>query len=208
LDNTSNNTTAGAATIPFNTNVTGQIEASNDVDHYKFVITTGGSITLTLTTLPANYHLRLVNSAGTVLVTSSKSGTTNESITYTAAAGTYYARVYGATSSTFNATSCYTLRVNLGTATRNETVTSVNQDGSGVVVAYPNPFKNKLNITLTGYNGSTEVGIYSISGLLLKSARTGDGVLQMDLTDLPKGLYLMKVMNSEKQTVISKIVKQ
>jgi len=208
LDNTTNNTTSGAATIPFNTNVTGQIESSNDVDHYRFVITTGGTITLSLTTLPANYNLRLVNSAGTVLVTSANSGTTNETINYTAAAGTYFARVYATNTSTFNSTSCYTVRVQLGTAARDEIITSMVADGSGVVVAYPNPFKNKLNITLNGYKGSTEVGIYTISGLLLKSARTSEGVLQMDLTDLPKGLYLMKVMNREKQTVISKIIKQ
>jgi hypothetical protein len=98
--------------------------------------------------------------------------------------------------------------VQLGTATRNEIITTANADGSGVVVAYPNPFKNKLNINLTGYNGSTEVGIYSISGLMLKSTRTNESILEMDLTDLPAGLYLMKVMNREKQTVISKIIKQ
>lgn len=208
LDNTSNNNTSGAATIPFNTNVTGQIESSNDVDHYRFTITTGGTITLSLTTLPANYNLRLVNSAGTVLVTSANSGTTNETINYTAAAGTYFARVYATNSSTFNATSCYTVRVQLGTATRNDVITSSGTDGADVVVAYPNPFKDNLNITLNGYNGSTEVGIYSISGLMLKSAKTSNAILQMDLADLPKGIYLMKVINREKQTVISKIIKQ
>ena len=63
-DVSTNGTTAGAATIPFNTNVTGLISPSGDIDNYKFVITTGGTITLTLTTLPANYDLKLLSSTG------------------------------------------------------------------------------------------------------------------------------------------------
>jgi hypothetical protein len=64
-DVSTNGTTAGAATIPFNTNITGLISPSGDVDNYKFVITTGGTITITLTTLPGDYDIKLLNSAGT-----------------------------------------------------------------------------------------------------------------------------------------------
>jgi hypothetical protein len=119
LDNAANNTSAGAAVIPFNTNVTGLINVGSDVDLYRFTITTGGTITMTLTTLPANYHLRLISANGTTVVaTSSNAGTTNETISRTVTAGVYFARVYPGNTSTFNATRCYTLRVALGTALR------------------------------------------------------------------------------------------
>jgi hypothetical protein len=115
-DVSTNGTTAGAATIPFNTDIMGTINVGSDIDLYKFVITTGGTITMTLSTLPANYQLRILNSAGSTLQTSSNTGTTNETISRTVTAGTYYARVYPVNTSTFNATSCYTLRVQLGTS--------------------------------------------------------------------------------------------
>src|SRR5437868_214515 len=92
-DVSTNGTTSGAATIPFNTNITGLISPTGDVDNYKFVITTGGTITLTLSTLPGDYDLKLLNSAGTQVGISQNGGTTSETINYTAAAGTYYAQV-------------------------------------------------------------------------------------------------------------------
>lgn len=94
-DVSANGTTSGAASIPFNTDITGLISPSADVDNYKFVITNAGTLTVTLKTLPADYDLKLLNSAGTQVAISQKSGTTAESISYTAAAGTYYAQVYG-----------------------------------------------------------------------------------------------------------------
>lgn len=206
LDNTNNNTTSGAATIPFNTNVTGQIESSNDVDHYRFVITTAGTITLSLTTLPLNYNLRLVNSAGTVLATSAKNGTNNETISYTAAAGTYFVRVYAASSSIFSASSCYTVRVQLGTATRNMPSTDVETAGSASL--YPNPAQKTVNVNLNGYTGATTINIYSATGLLLKSQKATDaGNVEVDISGIPQGMYIIKVMNSSQKTFVSKLIK-
>ncbi len=206
LDNTTNNASSGAASIPFNTNVTGQIEASGDVDHYRFVITTGGTITLSLTTLPVNYNLRLVNNAGSILATSANTGTTNETINYTVTAGTYFARVYSSSSSIFNASSCYTLRVQLGTATRQEN-TITNNTKSGGAMVYPNPVKTLLNINLSEYEGSTQIQIFNMSGLLIQSKTTGRLNEAVDVNDIPSGIYLLKISNSKKETVISKFVK-
>ena len=91
-DISTNGTRGGAATIPFNTDIKGLVNPSNDNDYYKFVITTGGTITMTLTTLPANYHLRLLNSSGSTLQTSSNSGTTNETINRTVTCLLYTSR--------------------------------------------------------------------------------------------------------------------
>lgn len=72
LDVSTNGTSSGAATIPFNTDVYGLINPASDNDFYKFVITTGGSATITLSDLPANYDIYLYSSNGTTLLASSK----------------------------------------------------------------------------------------------------------------------------------------
>jgi len=64
-DVTSNNVIGGAAAIPFNTDVTGLINVVGDRDYFKFVITSAGSATITLTNLITNYDIYLYNSTGT-----------------------------------------------------------------------------------------------------------------------------------------------
>ncbi len=145
-DNASNGTTAGAATIPFNTNITGLISPSADIDNYKFVITTGGTITVSLTTLPGDYDLKLLNSAGTQVGISQNGSTTSESIGYTATAGTYYAQVFGYNGAN-SATTCYTLKVQLGTASRNGSEAAKET----MVSIYPNPVSTELIVNLGSY---------------------------------------------------------
>ena len=78
----------------------------------------------------------MLNSTGTHIGISQNGSTTSETISYTAAAGTYYAQVYGYNGAN-NATTCYTLKVQLGTATKPENV-----QADGMVKVYPNPVTN------------------------------------------------------------------
>jgi hypothetical protein len=206
-DTSTNNTTAGAATIPFNTNILGRIDVSNDVDHYRFTITTGGSITLTLTTLPANYNLRLVNSAGTILATSQKSNTTNESITYTVTPGTYFARVYASSSTIFNASSCYTLKVALGTATKSSNQQS-STNGLPFVSVFPNPVRDLVNVRLTGAEGMDEIKLFNTNGTCVLTQKLNSDNLQMDLSKLSAGVYMIRVSRNNKVIAKTKFVKQ
>lgn len=199
-DTSTNNTITGAAVIPFNTNITGQIEVSNDVDHYKFTITTRGTITLTLTTLPINYNLRLVSSTGTVLVTSQNNSTNNETINYTAAPGVYYARVYSSNTA-FNATSCYTLRVALGTATKAENISS--NTGNNVDI-YPNPAQRLLNIDLSGFKGATDIRLFDINGRVIMNQKANLTTNQLNVSKLYKGIYLVKVMDRNSNVMVTK----
>ena len=208
LDNTTNNATSGAATIPFNTDVRGQVETGGDVDHYRFVITTGGTITLTLTTLPANYNLRLVNSAGTILNTSQNSGTNNETISRSITPGTYFVRVYGTNNSTFNATSCYTVRVQLGTASRAGDEFVSLEKGNPSLEAYPNPVQNLLNVSLTGVEGITELRLFDVNGRPLQSKIINQPVAQLNLNGLPRGVYMIKAFNKGACIATRKIIKQ
>jgi hypothetical protein len=203
LDNTTNNTTSGAAVIPFNTNIAGRIDAGSDVDHYRFAITTGGTITLTLTTLPANYHLRLVNSAGTVLATSSNSGTTNETINYTAtSATTYFARVYPVNTSTFNTTSCYTLRVALGTATKGAEIATEKTE------VFPNPAHDVLNVQIKGQAGTSQIQVINAAGGIVMKHTISMANSQINVTNLPSGIYMVNVIRNGKVVSRNKFVKQ
>ena len=202
-DVSTNGTTAGAATIPFNTNITGLISPTADIDNYKFVITTGGTITLTLTTLPADYDLKLLNSAGTQVGISQNGSTTSETINYTAAAGTYYAQVYGYNGAN-SATSCYTLKVQLGTASKE--INAINPSKQ-LVDIYPNPVQSIMNVNITGFAGTSNIRVYDINGREVMNKETGKVNTQLDLSRLPGGIYLIKVMNGDKVISSRRVMK-
>ena len=217
LDNGTNNTSAGAAVIPFNTNVTGLINVGSDVDLYRFTITTRGTITMTLTTLPANYHLRLISANGTTVVaTSSNAGTTNETISRTVTAGVYYARVYPGNTSTFNATRCYTLRVALGALRENtdDAVIEMNSkfpsqlqhENNAAAVAYPNPVNNMLTISLPT-NGN-DIALFNIRGEQVMKTRAAPAISQLDVSKLASGLYLVKISKDGRIVSQLKVIKQ
>lgn len=201
-DVSTNGSISGAATIPFNTDIKGLVNPSGDNDYYKFVITTGGTITMTLTTLPANYHLRLLNSAGSTLQTSNNSGTTSETISRTVTAGTYYARVYPSSTSQWNATNCYTLRVALGTATKGDELFTAKP-----VTIFPNPVAKTMNVSIPDIQGMADIRVFDIYGKMVQNRSTGQTNTQLDLSSLPSGMYLVKVVNAGKETSL-KIVKQ
>lgn len=200
-DVSTNGTIGGAATIPFNTNITGLISPTGDIDNYKFVITTGGTITITLTTLPGDYDLKLLNSAGTQLAISQAGGTTSETINRTMTPGTYYAQVYGFNGAN-SSTVCYTLKVQLGTATK---------EGEGLITAskvsaYPNPVTNKVNLNIPDIKGTASISVFDVYGKMVMQTTTANIRSEMDLSRLPSGVYMIKVMNNGKESSI-KIVK-
>gem|GEM_PF-2203609 len=193
LDNSTNNTLSGAATIPFGTDVRGTISSSTDVDYYRFSITTGGSITITLGTLPADYDLRLVNASGTQLAISQNGGTTGETISYTAAPGTYFAQVYGYNGAN-NSSSCYTLRVALGTARREAGAELVT--GKVKLVAYPIPAGPQLQVQTTGFDGRGELRLVDMSGrpVLRQSVLRSHGTL--NTAGLAPGVYVLQLVDA------------
>jgi len=205
LDVSTNGTISGAATIPFNTNVTGLINPAGDNDYYKFVITTGGTATVTLTTLPADYDLTIVNSAGTQLASSAAGGTTSETITRTYTAGTYYARVFGFNNAN-NATTCYTLKVQLGTASVLGGGAEITNNGS--LKVYPTPATNVLNVsTPAQLSGNSTLKIVDVNGVVVLQQKVTSSLQQIDISRLAKGVYMIKTEDGM-NTSSSKFVKQ
>jgi hypothetical protein len=226
LDNELNGTTAGAAIIPFNTNVTGLISPASDIDFYRFAITRAGRITISLTTLPADYNVRLRNAAGTQVAIAQRTGTRNESFNYTAAIGTYYVEVYGANAAANNATRCYTLRVALGTAARNNFVIgrnesisvqggeSINESESAQAVElFPNPISNELWVKLIAIEGKSLIEIFDLTGkkVVSTTVNANEGSIsttKIDMSKNTKGIYLVRVTNKETIIHQGKIIKQ
>ncbi len=192
-DNSTNGTASGAATIPLNTNITGLINPAGDVDYYRFVITTGGTATITLSTLPADYDLRLYSSDGTTqLAISQNGGTTSETISGTFAAGTYFVQVYGYNNAN-NATSCYTLRVATGTASREaELITRPTE-------VFPNPVTSVLTVKLGDIKGNADIGLFDMYGRRVLQATTGKSVTTLPMESLPAGVYVLKIVADGKE---------
>ncbi|MFT3908712.1 MAG: fibronectin type III domain-containing protein [Ferruginibacter sp.] len=206
-DVSTNGTISGAATIPFNTNITGLISPSADVDNYKFVITTGGTITLTLTTLPGDYDLKLLNSAGTQVGISQNGSTTSESISYTAAAGTYYAQVYGYNGAN-SSTTCYTLKVQLGTASKHTDIAVTPVTDKNVVSVYPNPVTNIMNMSLDGeVSANSSFVVLDAKGVVVMKQNIVRNPQAVDVSKLTSGVYVVKINNGGK-IITEKFIKQ
>jgi hypothetical protein len=80
--------------------------------------------------------------------------------------------------------------------------------GTNELLCYPNPFDDLLNIELksTGNDKITTVALYSSSGKLLKYVSVPVVKTQIDLVELPAGIYFIKVKSSSK-IYVQKIIK-
>lgn len=211
-DVSANGTANGAALIPFNTDIKGTISPAGDNDYYKFVITASGTATVTLTTLPANYDIRLYSGNGTSqLAVAQKNGTANETISRTYAAGTYYVRVYGDKNAN-NANSCYTLKVALGTAARlasQATGSDPTNMNALKMTLHPNPTNQLLHISLNSDNDEKEIEVFDITGRLALKEKTRRNEVTLRVGTLPVGLYAIR-LSAQNGTVLSqgKFVKE
>ena len=206
-DLVSNETRATAPAIPFNTNVLGRINTTTDNDYYRFVITTPGTITLTLTTLPANYTLQLYRGSSRV-AQSTNAGTANETINYTATANTYYARVFGVSGAN-NANLCYTLKVQLGTATAAEGNGAETITEKFTIRAYPNPVGKTIFVNINGLEDQANVQLFDLSGRQVISRANVKGTTALDVSRLQNGIYFLRVSDNNGKTLHqSKFVKK
>ncbi|WP_346920900.1 C25 family cysteine peptidase [Clostridium sp. UBA7339] len=108
-----NDSTSQAYTINSGVDYSSYIYSNTDVDYYKVTTNKSGVISATLTNLPYDYDLYLYNSSGKRVASSTKSSTSNESISYSARTlGTYYLKVVGyngahSTSTKYNLNASY-----------------------------------------------------------------------------------------------------
>jgi len=199
-DVSTNGTTSGAAIMPLNTDVKGRISPANDVDNYRFHITTGGTVTVTLQTLPVNYNLDLLNASGKRIARSNNSGTNNETISATLAVGDYYAQVYPSGNAN-NATLCYTLKITTGTASRSSLI--VANSGNISTTLFPNPANHVLNISMKDYKKEKIIEVSDLNGKRLIWKTVMQDNTSLDIETLPSGLYIIKITGKD-GTVLSR----
>jgi len=213
-DVSTNGTISGAAAISLNTDVKGTVSPKYDIDHYKFTISSTGTINVWLTTLPGNYDLALLNSSGTQIGISKNKGSKNETISMNVSPGTYYAKVYPVGTAN-SATSCYTLKVQTITATRAITTstpvtaaaTKENVDPDFAVNLFPNPAGDQLNVLVQGVDNKSEIKVYNLMGKLILQQQAVNTLTQLNISKLSAGFYLVHV-NDGKETRSVKFVKQ
>jgi hypothetical protein len=194
FDNVANGAFSNAQAIPLNTDIKGRISPSADNDYYRFTITTGGTVSITLTTLPADYDIRIYNSAQSQIAISQNGGTTNETLNLNLAAGNYFARVYGWNGAN-NATVCYTLRVATGTASVPD-ITGVNR-GKLDVSMFPNPVQQKLGVSIKGDDSRKNILVIDVNGRVLLNEPVTGIVTTLDVQKMPAGLYFIKVVGAD-----------
>lgn len=107
-----NNTRATAAIVTLPANISALIASGSDQDYYGFSISMVSGIYISLSGLPADYDVELLNSAGTQIALSQNGGANSEYISLqNAAAGSYTVHVYGYGGAN-NPVACYGLSIN------------------------------------------------------------------------------------------------
>lgn len=97
-DNYEPNDTLSSAYGPIDSGVNYDsfISSSSDIDYYKFDISNTGNISVSLTNLPGDYDIYLLDSSGIQLAKSENANTSDESISYdSTSTGTFYIKVIG-----------------------------------------------------------------------------------------------------------------
>jgi hypothetical protein len=75
----------------------------------------------------------------------------------------------------------------------NVSITGVQKLKNANIIAYPNPFKDEINVDLTGKNENIEINIYNLMGAKIKTSQIkyADGIEKVDVSELPRGIYLL-----------------
>ncbi len=185
-----NNNIATAKSIPFNTNIKGKIGAAGDKDYYGFTVAKGGSIKITLTELTKDYDIRLYTATGVSVAVSKKANTEDEKIEVTIAAGQYYIAVFGFTAQTYDAISCYNLKVQPISVSLTELE---NRNSVWEIVTWPVPVLNQLNILSKNQKENMDIKLLSIDGRLLYTAKSFGEFYTLDMSTYAAGAYVLRI---------------
>jgi hypothetical protein len=177
-------------------------------DYYRFTLNNTSNFNLSLNGLSADANVRLLNSSGSVIRSSTNGGTTAESINQQLTAGTYYIQVYRYSGNTY-----YNLNVSatpaappdyagntLSTA-RGITVgstTSTYQDWVGSLDTndyYRFTLNNtsNFNLSLNGLSADADIQLLNSSGAVIQSSTNGGSTAESISQQLTAGTYYLRV---------------
>lgn len=197
----SNNTSATAKPVTVGVDISSQISTASDLDWYSFAnTTTNKNIKITLTTLPADYDIKLYNPSGTNVKTSQNGGTTSETIIYnTSTVGTYKIQVYGY-SGAYSNTACYTMKIlTSSSAFRFEEGAQESLTVTTDLQVYPNPVADNMTLQFASDGkGDAQINVYNLLGQRLYSASLlaleGDNLFNLDAHAFTNGTFIAEVI--------------
>ncbi|MGB3075796.1 MAG: GEVED domain-containing protein [Chitinophagales bacterium] len=197
-----NNTKAKAKSIALDVDMLSQISTATDIDWFSFSNSLAApNINVTLTTLPANYNMKLFSPSGVNIATSAKKGTNNESIIYnTAVSGTYTIKIYPVASAS-SATECYTLHAaisNLPYKMETEVGKAIMSD----LILYPVPASGSVTISISSNSeGNCQVNIFNLQGEKVyfgfQQINEGTNQFSLDISKLNNGMYFIQLINGD-----------
>ncbi|MEZ5014415.1 MAG: T9SS type A sorting domain-containing protein [Chitinophagales bacterium] len=201
-----NETIGNAAVVSTNVTLHGLISTTTDVDWYKFTTSNPNTkINVTLTSLPADYDMRLYNQNGKQKGVSQNGGTTDEQLIWnTSKAGNRYIKVYG-WSGAHDASDCYDLLISVQSANwRTDGLMLEQVWDNSVVGIYPNPATG-ANVTIDYFSVqedmNVQVAVYDILGNRVQSfnqaVEGGENMIDMDVTQMNAGVYLVVISNGK-----------
>ncbi len=83
----------------------------------------------------------------------------------------------------------------------------LSEDLLSETTVYPNPFKSNVSVDFGGNTLEKEIRIYNSLGQLMKSVKTSDAFMTLEMNDLKVGVYMMQVISGGEIKTI-RLVKQ
>lgn len=89
-----------------------------------------------------------------------------------------------------------------------DTLSNTDVNIENTITVYPNPTNDFLNIKLNSYNSEIlKVSLYNIMGQkTLETQYTNQNSIKLDVSNMPKGLYMLKVKENDNDVLIKKII--
>lgn len=214
-DEQTNNQKKDAVGITVGVDKLSQISTTTDNDWWSFSNTSSAkNIKVTLTTLPADYDIKLYGTTGQILKTSENSGTSDETIIYnTSTVGLYKLKVYG-WSGAHSTTQCYTLHVDISSSPfRFEAGVIEDVSYKSGISVYPNPATNNVTVQFTAEEKSDAIlNVFNMLGQRMSSnaitAIGGQNNFNLDVSNFVKGNYMIEIISGDQilhtQFIVSK----
>jgi hypothetical protein len=86
-------------------------------------------------------------------------------------------------------------------------VSSINRNEPARVVLYPNPVSTVLTIDLEDPGNTESIDLYDMTGRILKTTNDISGKVNLSLTDIQAGLYIIKVNKTNGSSDSYQIIK-
>lgn len=72
---------------------------------------------------------------------------------------------------------------------------------------YPNPAKDELMVVLNGFEDNTTIHVYNSNGRILLTKQFNSASGKIDISNLPKGIYFIKIQDEQNHVKFMKLIK-